>query len=521
MSCSLSVFAATSAAAASSAASAASVLVDNQDRHMFAGLRKKRKASNPSTKVNTDGSTTTITQAALGAELVISSVTSDAVAVTPQHRAGGDARVKYLESMKLRLDNDVHTLFFLVVIDLFGRKANGKSMSFLERVVVCVLCPFFVTIQLIVAASLLAEETGIDETKYWHAFTAGTDNKKYQVYPFLLFCVVFTAVFPDLFTSMHMMGLVSALRGRKDVCNWSVTGTVLGLALIAKMISCVGTVCAAIVVIYKTPDDDGILTLVKFFLAVAVPRVAEMDNLAYPYVVRVTNFVSGASAGKCTDLEDQVNDLIEDCPVITEENKQFDLVEGFFVGRNVYFCIVVGLAHFWFLFSMGNFAGQQGLCHVDMSKSTWNDNGWPITLPNKGYVTNFLPRYCTNSSKYCEFAARTFYKFAEFEDTKCGEGYDPAKDLGNLMKGSSSSKSTSFADGNVDSCEDCDDGNTNDGDGCSASCTTEINKGVGGNSGSSCEDDAYWSSSDLETCADHVTYENCESEEVGPGWDYD
>ena len=55
--------------------------------------------------------------------------------------------------------------------------------------------------------------------------------------------------------------------------------------------------------IYKTPSKDGMLSLVKDFLAVVV--LAEMDNFICPYVLQIAKLLSDATVGECTPLGDQ------------------------------------------------------------------------------------------------------------------------------------------------------------------------------------------------------------------------
>ena len=47
---------------------------------------------------------------------------------TLQHEASsGHALAEFPESIRLPLDNDIHSLLFLVAMDLFGRSRNEKS----------------------------------------------------------------------------------------------------------------------------------------------------------------------------------------------------------------------------------------------------------------------------------------------------------------------------------------------------------------------------------------------------------
>ena len=53
---------------------------------------------------------------------------SATVLATLQHEASsGHAPAEFPESIRLPLDNDIHSLLFLVAMDLFGRSRNDKS----------------------------------------------------------------------------------------------------------------------------------------------------------------------------------------------------------------------------------------------------------------------------------------------------------------------------------------------------------------------------------------------------------
>ena len=81
----------------------------------------------------------------------------------------------------------------------------------------------------------------------------------------------------------------------------------LGASLFSKIATSMVTVSTAVVLIYKTPDKDGMLSLcdslVKDFLAVVV--LAEMDNFICPYVLQIAKLLSDATVGECTPLGDQ------------------------------------------------------------------------------------------------------------------------------------------------------------------------------------------------------------------------
>ena len=68
-----------------------------------------------------------------------------------------------------------------------------------------------------------------------------------------------------------------------------------------------------------------------------------------------------------------------------------------------------------------------------MSNATWNSQCFPDTLSNLGYPKTFLPRYCTNSSNYCKFAAESSCRFAPFKKTKCSDGYEPAGNIASML----------------------------------------------------------------------------------------
>ena len=158
----------------------------------------------------------------------------------------------------------------------------------------------------------------------------GDNNKTYNFFRFLLSCIVFAAVFPESLQALFMIQLIMSLMALSINSGRSpISRCMLGASLFSKIATSmvtVSTACnTAIVLIYKTPGKDGMLSLVKDFLAVVV--LAEMDIFICPYVLQIANLLSDATAGECTPLGDQVQNLVNNCPLSNEEEK--DRVQSF------------------------------------------------------------------------------------------------------------------------------------------------------------------------------------------------
>ena len=97
---------------------------------------------------------------------------------------------------------------------------------------------------------------------------------------------------------IQLMMALSINSGRSPISR-----CMLGASLFSKIATSMVTVSTAVVLIYKTPDKDGMLSLVKDFLAVVV--LAEMDNFICPYVLQIAKLLSDATVGECTPLGDQ------------------------------------------------------------------------------------------------------------------------------------------------------------------------------------------------------------------------
>ena len=119
-------------------------------------------------------------------------------------------------------------------------------------------------------------------------------------------------------------------------------------------------------------------------------RNADQDNFSF----WIGKFAVCCSVGSCTPLEDQVEDLTNRCPLSGEEKVTLQT---------------------------GN---RKPVTELEL-----NSLGFPDTLYHLGFSTTFLPRRCMNSQKGCKIAAVSCYSCAAFNKCKCGDRYEPTKDI--------------------------------------------------------------------------------------------